>query len=232
MVCLPSSSGGGALSRRGGDDFDSVRRWTEEVVILLLWLIRVCRQVLVGTSVHCRMDTVLFDPVRPLFLLLSSGDGVSARWILVLHKNSGKTFCSISCVRWDRVLSLPCEWIPSLGSTSMAELSVAVLRVLLLRFGSSWSVEVEGGRRAKTVGSTADVLFSRTSCSLLFVYPSICFGCDGWRGDPVRGMEAMDAALRLGLEVEDDVWGSCCNFAFTQGLFCKTMMYCAHSQLI
>jgi len=86
----------------------------------------------------------------------------------------------------------------------MVELSVAVLRVLLLRFGSSWSVEVEGGRRAKSVGSTADVLFSRTSCSLLFVYPSICFGCDGWRGDPVHGMEAMDAASRLGLEVEDD----------------------------
>ena len=63
-VCLPSSSGGGALSRRGGDDFDSVRRWTEEVGFLLLRL--------------------LF----PLLAVVVAG--VEAEWILVLWVDPGE----------------------------------------------------------------------------------------------------------------------------------------------
>jgi len=73
---LPSSSGGGALSRRGGDDFDSVRRWTEEVGFLLLRL--------------------LF----PLLAVVVAG--VEAEWILVLWVDPGELrFFGLACeVGW------------------------------------------------------------------------------------------------------------------------------------
>ena len=112
----------------------------------------------------------------------------------------------------------------------MAELLVASLRVLVWRFGSYRFVDEEGGRRAKSEGSTTDVLFSRISCSLHFVHLSICFGLNGWSEDLRRGMKLMEEDSRLGREVDDDVRGPCCNLFFTRGLFCKTKMYCAHSE--
>jgi len=62
------------------------------------------------------MEAMLLGPLRLLFLLLMSGVGASTRWILFLHKMSGETFCSISCVRLGQILSLPCEGISSLAS--------------------------------------------------------------------------------------------------------------------
>ena len=77
---------------------------------------RVCRRGQASVSVRLRMEAMLLGPLRLLFLLLMSGVGASTRWILFLHKMSGETFCSISCVRLGRILSLPCEGISSLAS--------------------------------------------------------------------------------------------------------------------
>ena len=111
---------------------------------------RVCRRSQASVSVRLRMEAMLLGPLRLLFLLLMSGVGASTRWILFLHKMSGETFCSMSCVRLGRILSLPCEGISSLEFASMAELLVASLRVLVWRFGSYRFVDEEGGWRAKS----------------------------------------------------------------------------------
>jgi len=118
--------------------------------------------------------------LRLLFLLLLVAGGDSARRILLLQKTSGEFFRLKSSVRLGRVLSCPCDWISSLGVTSMAELVVGALRVLPRSFGSSRVEAEDGGWRVNLKRSTAEVLFSRISCSLPFgVHLFICFGLIG-----------------------------------------------------
>ena len=152
-IYCSSPSGVGATVCRRSQSIDSFCGWPEETDVELL---------------------------RLLFLLLLVAGGDSARRILLLQKTSGEFFRLKSSVRLGRVLSCPCDWISSLGVTSMAELVVGALRVLPRSFGSSRVEAEDGGWRVNLKRSTAEVLFSRISCSLPFsVHLFICFGLIG-----------------------------------------------------
>jgi len=142
--------------------------------------IRVCRRGQSIRSVRRRMEAMEIDSLWLLFLWLMVCISASARWILFLHKIFGETVCLKSCVSLVWVLLLPGDWISPLGLASMAERLVVVLRVLVRCLGSFRFVAAEGGWRAKSERSTADVLPSLISCSLPFgVHLSICFGLVG-----------------------------------------------------
>ena len=112
--------------------------------------------------------------------LADVGVAASARWILLLRGFSGEISRLKSSVSLGRVFSLLCNCISSLGMASMAEQVWVVLCVLLRCSGASRVEAEDGGWRVKLMRSTADVLFSRISCSLpLGVHLSICFGLIG-----------------------------------------------------
>ena len=141
---------------------------------------KVCRRPQFVHSFCNGLEGMEFEPLWLVFLLLMVGVAASARWILLLRGFSSEISRLKSSERLGRVFSLPCDWISSLGMASMA-VQVRVVLCVLLRCSGASRVEAEdGGWRVNSMRSTADVLFSRISCSLpLGVHLSICFGLIG-----------------------------------------------------
>jgi len=134
-----------------------------------------------GGARFCRGSASL----RLVFLSLLVAVGDLTGWILVLREVSGKSSCSEAHVRLVGGLLLLCG-CACLGVCSSDVLLVLCLCELGLQSGSwggGWfpSMVEDGGRGAKSMRPTTDVLFPSISCSLtmLGVRRSIWIGLMG-----------------------------------------------------
>jgi len=176
----------GVVLRDGGSTVKLLflRGGSDEVFCAARPVRSVCRRTEVIDSARRRLEEVILLPLRLQFLLSVVGDGGEAGWILFLKDASGKIFvCSMSSVRLLWGHQPACGWVSCSGISSSRALLLCFLCLLVLCSGASgygWlsSMAEDGGCGDKSLGPTADVLFSSTSCGLpkLGVRPSICTG--------------------------------------------------------
>ena len=194
---------------------------------------KLCRRSQSVDSSCGRLEEMESELLRLVFLLLMAGDSDSARWILVLQMISSEFARFKSSVRLGRVLSFPCEWIASLGLDSMTEHVAVVLRVLLGCFGSSRVEAEDDGWWVKSMRSTAEVLFSRISCSLpVGVHLLICFGSLGGfkiLGDAWRPWRLSSSSIWRWKTTSRDL---VVIYAFLRVVSAKTKTYCVPTELI